>query len=122
MVIYDYIKLRRCTNKETTLILFITNSTTPMTIETYNLEWQTYCEINVDESEILETKDWSYVFTWFDSVMSTSLYEMLYQDLLPIPNSILVVKQWEFRDEYKVRELEITQLSAHDFILKFIRH
>ena len=103
-------------------MLLITNSTTPMTIETYNLEWQTYCEINVDESEMLETKDWSYVFTWYDNIMSTGLYELLFSYLYPIPNSILVVKKWEFRDEYKVNRLEITQLSAHDFILKFIRH
>lgn len=91
-------------------------------IETYNLEWQTYCEINVDESEMLEIKDWSYVFTYYDKVFSIWLYELLAIHLDPIPQSILVVKQWEFRDEYKVSKLEITQLSAHDFILKFIRH
>lgn len=90
-------------------------------IETYNIDWQIYCEVNVDESEMLETKDWSYVFTYYDKVFSIPLYQMLHEYLDPIPKSMLVVKQWEFRDAYKVSRLEITQMSDCDFILKFIR-
>lgn len=91
-------------------------------IETYNIEWQTYCEVNVDESEMLETKDSSYVFTWDDRLVQISLYEMLLSYLEPIPQAILVLKHWEFEDRYKIRRLEISQGSSHEFILKFIRH